>query len=308
MSMTPRVLVLMATFNGAPWLEEQIESVLSQQGADISLNVRDDGSTDSTLEILEEKAKSDSRVRIIPSDFATASAAGNFYQLILSAQPEDVDYVAFSDQDDLWHKDKLSKGVAWLVQEKADGYSCAVNAFWADGRQKVLSQSPQTRAMDFIFEGAGQGCTFVLPVENFRNVQKQLRANFKVFSQFHYHDWLTYLIVRTSGGKWVFDQVPHMEYRQHGGNEIGARGFQGLKKRMQLISSGWYTKQMRLALIACDLMARQDHSLGLMSKLLEEKDGLWRRLKFCFYMMKYGRRRFTDRIFLSSIVAVGLLR
>lgn len=308
MKMTPRVLVLMATYNGSPWLEEQLESVLNQQGVDVTLNVRDDGSSDSTLELLEKKAESDARIRIIHSDFPTASAAGNFYQLILSAELEDVNYVAFSDQDDIWHKDKLSQGVAWLTQEKADGYSCAVNAFWADGRQKLLTQSPQTRAIDFIFEGAGQGCTFVLPGENFRNVQKQLRANFEVLSQFHYHDWLTYLIVRSSGGKWFFDQTPHMEYRQHGGNEIGARGLQGLKKRMKLITSGWYTKQIRLALIACDLMARQDHSLRLMSKLLEEKDGFWRRLKFCLCMMKYGRRRFTDRIFLSSVAAMGLLR
>ena len=103
----PTVAVIMSTYNGALYLEEQIESVLAQRGVRVELYVRDDGSSDETLQILEGFEQSGSlrlergkNIGVVPS-FIRA----------LSMVPSDVEYVALCDQDDVWYSDKLARAV-----------------------------------------------------------------------------------------------------------------------------------------------------------------------------------------------------
>ena len=101
------VEVLLATYNGERYLREQIDSILTQDYADLRVLARDDGSSDGTVSILNEYAERvPSRFRILPQGPKSGSAKGNF---LLLMQETSAFYVCFSDQDDVWLPDKVSK-------------------------------------------------------------------------------------------------------------------------------------------------------------------------------------------------------
>jgi glycosyltransferase involved in cell wall biosynthesis len=104
---TPQIEVLLATYNGAKFVREQIDSILRQDYEHVRVLARDDGSTDETRSILHEYAAAyPARFRLLPTDAASGSPKGNFLCLM---QASTGPYVCFSDQDDVWLPDKLSR-------------------------------------------------------------------------------------------------------------------------------------------------------------------------------------------------------
>src|SRR5262249_29950555 len=105
---------------------------------------------------------------------------------------------------------------------------------------------------DFLFEGAGQGCTFVLTAALYEKVRSFLAANQPLTRSLHFHDWLIYALARSWGQPWYFDARPSMRYRQHAGNDTGARGtLDGIVRRLARIRDGWYRTQLRTIATAC---------------------------------------------------------
>lgn len=123
----PRVGVLMSTYNGERYLMEQIETIAAQEGVEVVLCVRDDGSKDKTREMLEEVSRSSigciSSWNIELGE--NAGFLGSFEKLLMGA--EGCDFYAFSDQDDFWVPEKLVRAVAALEASGADLYASAVD-------------------------------------------------------------------------------------------------------------------------------------------------------------------------------------
>lgn len=111
--------VCMATYNGARFIKEQIDSILPQLAPDDELIVSDDGSTDGTLEILAEYAAKDTRVKLLRHEKSPAYArirySRNFYYATdnfeNALRHAKGDYIFLSDQDDVWRSDKIRKMV-----------------------------------------------------------------------------------------------------------------------------------------------------------------------------------------------------
>lgn len=293
----PRVLVLLAAFNGERWIIDQVRSVLEQNGVEVEIVVADDASTDSTWSVLREEFASHLRVTLLRRTVATGSAGANFRQLMSEARLDAVDFVALCDQDDIWHPDKLQAAIEELRRSGSDGYSCAVTACWPDGSIKHLAQASQPRAADFLFEGAGQGCTMVMSLHFFEKVRAFCRDHPQKCAELHYHDWLVYLLARAWQLRWVFDQRAWVEYRQHGGNEIGARGgLTSIRHRVALARSGWYRRQIDAASRIYAAAGGTDPSaLGLVrhfTSVAETTMPTWRRASD---LMRHGRRRRIDR-------------
>jgi rhamnosyltransferase len=302
-----KVLVLLACRNGMSWIREQLDSILSQQDVELSILIQDDNSSDDTKSIIAEYAVTfPSRITVFLNEIGTGSAGANFRKLIARADAEQWDYVALADQDDIWNRDKMSRAITALKLSGSQGYSAAVQAFWPDGRESILPQSPHIRGLDFIFEGAGQGCTFVLPVNVFKHAQQFCRQHEPQLAGFHFHDWLIYILVRTGGGMWCFDPVPVMRYRQHESNDMGARGgLQGLRRRVALIRQGWYAKQLMLAMSVFNLAGGTDPRAGTLEAVLRSPPSLKRRLMLARIVAQHGRRRFSDRCVLTLFALMG---
>ncbi|WP_213769434.1 glycosyltransferase [Bradyrhizobium sp. dw_78] len=100
------VSVVLATYNGAKYIEEQIRSIAAQTLAPFELIISDDASTDNTLQIIQDLlSECDFKIKIIRNEKALGFR-DNFLQACLLAQG---DFIAFSDQDDVWHPTKLEK-------------------------------------------------------------------------------------------------------------------------------------------------------------------------------------------------------
>ncbi|UUP18248.1 glycosyltransferase [Nitratireductor thuwali] len=140
MTSEPKIAVLMATFNGAPFLEEQLHSIASQEITGVDVWASDDGSTDNTLEILQcwgaRWNKGVFRIKLGPKE----GYVENFRRLIITASVGDA-YVAFSDQDDIWDFDKLSHAVWQLgaVGPRAPAMYC--------GRTRLVTKDGYERGM-----------------------------------------------------------------------------------------------------------------------------------------------------------------
>jgi len=304
----PSVLVLLASYNGVEWITQQIETILSQSGVTVTLTVSDDGSTDETRAAIA-RFSIDDRLQILTDQPPTGSAAQNFLSLMRRTPVGCHDFVAFSDQDDLWFPEKLSRACTALVNAGASGYSSSVIAFWPDGRERPLNQSDRCTQSDFLFEGAGQGCTFVITANLYSRVQSFLTANLELTSRLHFHDWAIYAVSRSWNLKWLFDQRPNLKYRQHSANDIGARhGIRGVAKRIGMIRSGWYGRQLRLVAALCARASPHDVIIRDWQNMLSNPAMPFRRWRMIRFCIAGGRRRRSDSAVLMIAIAIGWLQ
>ena len=300
----------MATWNGGPWVGEQVRSVLSQHGVQVFLTVRDDASTDDTVPTVAALATDERPILIQRADAAGGSAAANFFHLIEAADSAGHDFVALCDQDDIWDPDKLVRAADALSENGADAYSAAVRAFWPDGRTAVLSQRFKPTSADYLFEGAGQGCTFVLREAFFRRLQLTLRSHSSFLGSIHYHDWLIYALCRVWGGRWHYDDRACLQYRQHAANDTGARtGLAAVRKRLSRIRSGWYGAQVAaIARLCMAVDSGPAPAAAIYLRHLGKAASGTGRLALCGFVLRCGRRRWSDRLVLTWAAFNGHLQ
>ena len=243
----PRVLVLLAAFNGTAFLPAQMASILGQQAVDVQVVLSIDRSSDGTEAWVAQLAQQDARVSVLPGGQVFGGAAPNFFRLLSDVDMAGYDYVALADQDDLWHPDKLGRAYQQLQHTGAAGYSGNVIAFWPGGQERLIDKSQPQQPWDFLFEGPGPGCTFVLTQPLALALQAWVRTHAKALQPVGFHDWLIYAWARAQEFRWIIDAHPHMRYRQHTSNQIGANaGPRSLLRRAQRIASGWGLGQASL--------------------------------------------------------------
>lgn len=245
----PSVLVLLAAYQGARHLGAQVESILGQRGVDVQLVVRVDPSTDPTLEIAQRYARTDPRVRVVCNETPSGGAAQNFFTLLGQDLPSDgattpyspLDLVAFSDQDDIWLPDKLSRAAERLRAERADGYSSNVIAWWPQGSTRLIDKSQPQRFLDHRFSAPGPGCTFVITPGLAHDLRRALAHAPDIARRLPLHDWLIYAWSRHAGYRWTIDPEPTILYRQHPSNVIGVNvGARALRARLGRDGRSWY--------------------------------------------------------------------
>lgn len=211
--------VLMSTYNGAKFISEQIASILNQKDVDLMLVVRDDGSSDETISLLEmyQKKYPDNIILVCGEN---KGIHGSFYELIKLC-PES-DYVAFADQDDYWDENKIFCAISQLESNNADFYSSASRL--CDNQLHPLdittsnkkSNEHYMKKDNCILTPGTQGCTIVLTKKFFDFLKTHdIPDN-------HGHDtWIT--IVAYYFVKCIYDDQPHMLYRQHDNSWTGNR-------------------------------------------------------------------------------------
>ena len=297
------VKVLMATHNGMPWLVDQIKTVLSQANVDVQLYVSDDASSDGTFEFLEKMSKQEPRIFLLPPK-KIGSAGRNFYRLIEEVSLDDCEYVAFSDQDDIWESNKLIRHIKLAEQHQADGVSSNVLAFWADGSQKLLVKSQPQKKWDFLFESAGPACSYLMTPWLVNKVRQQLNDERSPASQVALHDWLTYAICIANGHVWVIDSIPSLKYRQHRSNVVGANvGLKAKWSRLQKLRQGWYRNEVvKIAQICMEIAP--SNKVNKLVNLLKSQN-YFVKLKLLTYVST-ARRSLLDRCLLAISILVGV--
>lgn len=122
----PRVGVLMSTYNGEHYLREQVETIAAQDGVEVELFVRDDGSTDGTRALLADlSARPNGCISSWHVEYGeNIGFLASFERLLMGGFG--CDYYAFSDQDDYWLPEKLSRAIASMRETGAGLYASVV--------------------------------------------------------------------------------------------------------------------------------------------------------------------------------------
>lgn len=225
-----KVLILLSTYNGENYLTEQLESLIAQTGIDITILIRDDGSTDNTCELLKEYAEKYPNKIIV--DFAkNIGCTGSFFTLMKMAVEEysKYDYYAFSDQDDVWMPDKLNAACKALDSNKNPIRLYYCNPQLVDSQLKklniLLPHEARGTLQESIILQPCIGCSMVFSKDLLR------KASIIDPKKVDIHDAWTYKVCLSLGGSIIFDPTPHILYRQHSSNVIG--GSQGFKLKWE---------------------------------------------------------------------------
>ena len=240
------VVILMAVFNGALDLPEQLDSFVRQTHESWSLIASDDGSSDNSLEVLNDFAngqrKNGRKVEIISG--AGKGFVVNFLSLI-EAATETAQWVAISDQDDVWLPERLSMGLSALQAVPDQTPSLYCSQTWVVD-QNLQNRRPSTRFTkpscfrNALVQNIVPGNTILLNRKAFELV-RAAAAKAKSVRGLPAHDWLMYQLVTGAGGTVIRDERPTLLYRQHGANQIGANDSWAARiKRIRQLFSGHF--------------------------------------------------------------------
>ncbi|MBS3947107.1 MAG: glycosyltransferase [Dethiobacter sp.] len=292
----PHVRILLATHNGASWLDEQLDSISTQQDVRVTIIASDDRSSDGTVSTLTRWANRITLDMLPLSHKRFGSAHRNFLRLIRDTELGDADYFALSDQDDIWLPGKLLRGIYCLRSQNAQGYSSNVTAFWPDGRKKRIDKAHPLQSLDHLFSAPGPGCTFVIPRAVFIGLQAFVVENFDRLQTIWVHDWLIYAFVRAQGGKWHIDPQSNMLYRQHGNNEIGVNyGWRAALSRLKRVRSGAYRRDI---LAIADSVGESDYIVEALRRFR-----FIDRLSLILNVRRF-RRRYTECVYLAFLFLI----
>lgn len=221
------ITVLLATWNGEQYLKEQMDSLLQQTDPEFSILISDDGSTDRTPFLIKEyETRYPKRISSLKISSPTGSARDNFYRLIKASSDE---YLMFCDQDDIWLPDKVETTKKemermeekWgkdmpilvhsdlLITDQNGSLRCNSMARY----QKIAVND--NRTSHYLVENNITGCTMMIN-KSLQTLLEPLPENGMM------HDWWIGLVA-SCFGKISYINRPLIKYRQHGGNQVGAR-------------------------------------------------------------------------------------
>ena len=217
-----RVAVLMSTYNGEKFLAEQIESILAQEGVEITLFIRDDGSTDQTIRIIREFSQKHSE--IVFMEGKNVGVGNSFMQLVYGAG-EAFDFYGFSDQDDVWLPQKVRQAV-----ESIRGYTIPVlycsNQLLVDKEGARIGMRHErmvdTSFCQILCNNQISGCTMLWNASLQRLLTDAQRRPSEGLLRKRIHDvWVA--MVASVTGKIVYDENACILYRQHENNVVGVK-------------------------------------------------------------------------------------
>jgi glycosyltransferase involved in cell wall biosynthesis len=223
----PAISICMATYNGEPFLKQQLDSILAQSNQDWQLLVRDDGSDDDTVPIVEDYAsRLPDKIRLIKDNGVRLGASLNFGKLLEYA---DTEYVMFSDQDDVWLPNKIEltlnamKAAEQIYPDKPvlihtdlkvvdSDLNIIADSMWS--YQKLFPEAGDDLSR-IMAQNVVTGCTVMIN-------KKAGAVSLPIPAEAIMYDWWLALNV-CRHGKIIYVSIPSVLYRQHSRNQLGAQ-------------------------------------------------------------------------------------
>ena len=266
--MTSSALILMSTFNGEKYLAEQIESIIAQTHTNWILLIRDDGSSDTTVDIIQRYSASNSRIIQIKDNFGNVNCIKSFSLLMQAACNRNEVYIFFCDQDDVWLPEKLSLQIT-MLQNMEQQHEAGTPMLVHSDLRVVDSNLSMTHPSFLAYERLQRNIDAPLKTLLINNYitgctigmnKALLTLASPVPENVLMHDWWCALCAAASGIIGFIEQVTVL-YRQHNRNSIGSKGDAG--KLLQLIDFKRTFARKRKNFLLCiqqadELLARSD--------------------------------------------------
>ena len=303
---TKSIVVVLSSYNGEKYIAEQIDSILSQQNVDLKLLIRDDGSKDSTLKILEDYNHSHPDKIYIVADrnvgFAKSFLAATNQALKLFPNTK---YFAFADQDDCWLPNKLETGIVQLqhFSQNVPALYCS-NLSVVDANLNFIHKlrphisTSLTKEQSLIYN-LGVGCTMI-----FNRCAAELLYN-SFPPQCKYHDFYLFQICKFCGNV-TYDNDSYIQYRQHGKNQIGGHVgvLSNFVNRLKFKSLDRICQNEASALLYGIGKLLSDEDRLLISDFLMLHNSFKRRIKY-FFSSKYNLS--TNNFFTKLKILLGTI-
>ncbi len=298
---TFKVQILLSTYNGQKYLQELMDSLLNQDFPNLEILVRDDGSTDETLGVLE-KYSGLKNVQILPGK--NLGAASSFLKLLQLSSPA-VEYIAFCDQDDVWKEDKVSRAISILEKygNNLPVMYCS-RVTLVDEKLKIigLSQIPKREPAfgNALVQNIATGCTIIINNAARQLIIKELPSSVMI------HDWWVYQVV-SAFGKVIYDAESRIFYRQHSSNMIGEKSSFFLKWRERIRRFLKHGRIPFVTLQAKELRKIYGESLPLdkkfiLERFINERSTFIGRCRYAFSGETYRQTKVDDLIFRVLII------
>lgn len=229
-SSLPTVVVILSSYNSTAYIREQIDSILAQEGVEVRLWIRDDGSRDDTVNLIRSHCGSDPRVALAAGP--NLGACQSFLEALHTC-PFAGDYFGFADADDVWKLDKLSHSVGILrAAEATDPMLPRAVATRLDVVDQALQHRTYSRlprhGLQFanaLIETVATGMATLMNRPAFELLRSS-RPRHAVM-----HDAWVYLMI-TAFGQFHYSPYPAVLYRQHSHNVFGTA--HSLRRRLEL--------------------------------------------------------------------------
>jgi len=283
-----------------------MDSLLTQDYPHVEILVRDDGSSDSTINLLEEYASNYTNIKVVFGE--NLGFIRSFFKLLELASPT-VDYLALCDQDDVWREDKISRAVSFLSECSSEFPALYCTRFAAvDDNLDLLSYSEVPRKgvsfCNALVECVAYGCTSVLN----QAVRRLLLCEFP--QQAYSHDWWFYLVV-SAFGHVIYDEEPTIFYRRHASNvtafPVGEVDTWRVKIQ-RFLKSG----KAQLVMKQAEEFRRiygsslSDEHREVLKRFLESRKGIWNRLRYALSCEVYPQSR-RDNLILKGLLVLNRL-
>ena len=203
----PKVIVLLSTYNGEKYLQEQLESIYNQTYSNIEILVRDDGSKDNTKNILQN-AKQQNKVKLIMGE--NVGFVNSFFELLKQAPL--ADYYAFADQEDVWEKEKIQRAVDKNQTIPIMYYTNY--DFYDENMEFVLHSKKRnkTHFLNSLVECVNIGTATLMNEQARKKMLQYIPTNNCLG-----HDWWLYIIC-SAFGEVIYDDLPQVKHRMHKNN------------------------------------------------------------------------------------------
>ena len=292
----PKLCILLASYNGEKYISEQLDSIINQTYKNWELIIRDDGSKDETVTILNKYEKKDERIKVLRDDKGNLGFLKNFEELLYNAKEE---FVLFSDQDDFWLKNKLEKFVEKIrnLDEKVLSKPLLVhcNSLVCDEKLEIIKEkfidskiAKKNNSNIYFFEYIVQGSTSMVN-------KKMIRESLPFLKSVTLHDRYFHLLSQFLGTR-VFIDESLVKYRQHERNEIGANRSiikNIMSKKYFYVEDRKLIEEIKEKYIKC--LRKRD--LNDIEKYLEVTDRNKNRLER-FWLSKYFQMKLLKRLVL----------
>lgn len=208
-----RVVVLLSTWNGMRFLPEQLRTLFAQEfPGELTILIRDDGSTDGTLDYL--RTLDDPRIRVVKGE--NLGPIGSYFELLRLAKETDGDFFALCDQDDFWQNDKIARALSLIQSSCPAIYASSLHLVDAELVPIGYYRHPGDRSfVCTLLTNYVTGCTCVINRAFLNWMPFPEQPNNTIM-----HDWWL-ASVATMGALIVYDEQSRILYRQHGSNHVG---------------------------------------------------------------------------------------
>lgn len=304
-----RLLILLSTYNGEKYVAELIESILSQPYKNFELIIRDDGSIDGTLEIIDKYATDNRNITIIKGN--NLGVIRSFVTLLEFEPTIKPDCYLFCDQDDIWLPNKLTNtdlNMRKSAHIESALYCSRLN--YVDQNLKSLGLSRTTTCAGFnnaVVENIAIGCTMAFG----ENIRQRILAAPPEFMMMH--DWWAYLVA-SAFGEVIYDNEVTILYRQHsssvtpwepGLKKIKARAKGFFKRLLSDQPKGLDSINQAIRFIEFYHDVPAEHT-DTVQRLVElRKSGLIARIKYVF-SSDVKRTYSSENVLLTLIILLGL--